>query len=85
MFLFLLISWRVFGSAFPVPSDAPALSHDTSLLWGPYRPNLYLGIRPQVPNSLLTGLMWSNADESSKIVNSEHYQKPDLLSLYFPF
>jgi hypothetical protein len=32
---------------------------DTSLLWGPYRPNLYLGLRPRIPNSLLLGLMWA--------------------------
>ncbi|KAI9778325.1 MAG: Processing alpha glucosidase I [Geoglossum umbratile] len=33
-----------------------------SLLWGPYRPNLYFGTRPRVPNSLLTGLMWSKVE-----------------------
>jgi hypothetical protein len=32
---------------------------DASLLWGPYRPNLYLGLRPRIPNSLLLGLMWA--------------------------
>ncbi|KAJ9603376.1 Processing alpha glucosidase I [Cladophialophora chaetospira] len=36
-------------------------SNDT-LLWGPYRPNLYFGVRPRLPNSLLTGLLWSNTD-----------------------
>ena len=30
-----------------------------SLLWGPYRPNLYFGIRPRIPKSLMTGLMWA--------------------------
>jgi len=34
-----------------------------SLLWGPYRPNLYFGVRPRIPKSLLTGLMWVNADD----------------------
>jgi len=28
-----------------------------SLLWGPYRPNLYFGVRPRIPKSLPTGLM----------------------------
>jgi mannosyl-oligosaccharide glucosidase len=37
-------------------------SHNASLLWGPYRPNLYLGIRPRVPESLLMGLMWGKLD-----------------------
>lgn len=33
-----------------------------SLLWGPYRPNLYFGVRPRLPNSFMGGLMWSNVD-----------------------
>ncbi|KAK2628725.1 hypothetical protein QTJ16_001828 [Diplocarpon rosae] len=33
-----------------------------SLLWGPYRPNLYFGVRPRIPKSLLGGLMWSRVD-----------------------
>ena len=33
-------------------------STNQSLLWGPYRPNLYFGVKPRLPNSLLTGLMW---------------------------
>ncbi|EXJ91346.1 mannosyl-oligosaccharide glucosidase [Capronia coronata CBS 617.96] len=40
-----------------------ATSNDTdTLLWGPYRPNLYFGVRPRLPNSLLTGLLWANTD-----------------------
>lgn len=27
----------------------------SSLLWGAYRPNLYFGLRPRIPNSLMTG------------------------------
>ncbi|KAF2642248.1 glycoside hydrolase [Massarina eburnea CBS 473.64] len=41
----------------PVTADDGA-PNNASLLWGPYRPNLYLGIRPRVPDSLLMGLMW---------------------------
>jgi hypothetical protein len=29
-----------------------------SMLWGAYRPNLYFGVRPRIPQSLMTGLMW---------------------------
>ncbi|KAF3771223.1 family 63 glycoside hydrolase [Cryphonectria parasitica EP155] len=36
--------------------------NNQSLHWGPYRPNLYFGVRQRAPNSLLTGLMWSNVD-----------------------
>lgn len=40
---------------------SPADSNGT-LLWGPYRPNLYFGVRPRMPNSLTTGLLWANTD-----------------------
>jgi hypothetical protein len=36
----------------------PADETDQTLLWGPYRPNLYFGIRPRLPHSLVTGLIW---------------------------
>lgn len=37
---------------------------DASLLWGPYRSNLYMGVRPRgIPHSLMTGLMWYNIDD----------------------
>lgn len=38
--------------------------------WGPYRPNLYFGIRPQVPGTLLMGLMWANGDNKTALLNS---------------
>lgn len=33
-----------------------------SLLWGAYRPNLYFGIRPRIPKSIMTGLAWARVD-----------------------
>ncbi|KAK6511523.1 Processing alpha glucosidase I [Arthrobotrys musiformis] len=33
-----------------------------SLLWGPYNPSLYFGMRPRVPKSLSVGLIWGNLD-----------------------
>src|SRR3569833_3343159 len=41
-----------------------------SLLWGPYRPNLYFGIRPRIPKSLMTGLMWAKVDSYTEVQNS---------------
>jgi mannosyl-oligosaccharide glucosidase len=35
---------------------------EPSLLWGPYRSNLYFGLRPRIPKSLSLGLMWSSND-----------------------
>ena len=44
---------------------------NSSLLWGPYRPNLYFGVRPRIPRSLLTGLMWAKVDNFATVQNSE--------------
>jgi mannosyl-oligosaccharide glucosidase len=39
---------------------------DDAYFWGPYRPNLYFGLRPRLPQSLMTGLLWfSTADYKS--------------------
>lgn len=56
---------------FLVSAEVPIEYDDTSLLienfkelnreslnWGPYRSNLYLGIRPRIPDSFMSGLMW---------------------------
>ena len=51
------------------PLGAGASSNDT-LLWGPYRPNLYFGVRPRIPKSLLTGLVWANVDSFATINNN---------------
>ncbi|CAN6616558.1 mannosyl-oligosaccharide glucosidase [Trichomonascus vanleenenianus] len=48
------------------------LSND-SLLWNPYRSNLYFGVRPNgIPHSLMSGLMWYNADTYQGIQNIRH-------------
>jgi mannosyl-oligosaccharide glucosidase len=50
----------------PVHSeDIEQNTADPSLLWGPYRPNLYFGIRPRIPQSLLMGLMWAKTEDSA--------------------
>ncbi len=42
-----------------VPSVTPHnVNGSSSLLWGTYRPNLYFGLRPRLPQSLMTGLVW---------------------------
>lgn len=51
------------------PLGAGANLNET-LLWGPYRPNLYFGVRPRVPKSLLTGLMWAKVDSFATVQNS---------------
>ncbi|CAI7678678.1 unnamed protein product [Penicillium manginii] len=51
------------------PSDASILineaarANNNSLLWGPYKSNLYFGVRPRIANSLAAGLMWAKVDD----------------------
>lgn len=46
---------------------------DASLLWGPYRSNLYMGVRPRgLPHSLMTGLMWYNIDDYQGLNKIRH-------------
>ena len=59
LFLVELVS----GDVSPALLNAVSAASNASLLWGPYRPNLYFGVRPRLPKSLLTGLLWSNVDD----------------------
>jgi mannosyl-oligosaccharide glucosidase len=43
---------------------------NASLLWGPYRPNLYMGVKPRLDRSLLTGLIWARVDDFQTAQNS---------------
>lgn len=38
-----------------------------SLLWGPYKSNLYFGIRPRIPKSISTGLLWGRVEDFSSV------------------
>lgn len=44
-----------------------------SLLWGPYKSNLYFGVRPRIPQSLATGLLWAKVDDYGTAQNSKLY------------
>ena len=42
-----------------LPSVTPqSLNSSSSPIWGAFRPNLYFGLRPRIPQSLMTGLVW---------------------------
>lgn len=45
---------------FLLPSQTFSLSDNVTeeLRWGTYRPGVYFGVRPRLPQSLVTGLMW---------------------------
>lgn len=42
------------------------------LLWGAYRPNLYVGLRPRLPKSLINGLMWYRSDDFRGVQSLRH-------------
>lgn len=46
--------------------------NNASLFWGPYRSNLYFGVRPRVPRGLMTGLMWFNGDNYDGLNHIRH-------------
>lgn len=64
--IFFFFIFNVLGldiEASNIINDYSRQSND-SLLWGPYRSNLYFGVRPNgIPNSLMTGLIWYNIDD----------------------
>ena len=41
-----------------VPTHAAPSNDSDSLFFVAYRANLYFGLRPRVPQSLMTGLIW---------------------------
>lgn len=43
-----------------------------SLLWGPYKPNLYFGVRPRIPKSLTGGLLWTRVEDYQSVQTSEY-------------
>lgn len=48
-----------------------------SLNWGPYRSNLYLGIRPRIPDSFMSGLMWFPTNNFEDVKYSKYECKQD--------
>ncbi|EJD02084.1 glycoside hydrolase family 63 protein [Fomitiporia mediterranea MF3/22] len=53
-------------------SDAAPSNDSQDLLWGTYRPNLYFGLRPRLPQSLLTGLIWYGTQDFRSFQNARH-------------
>lgn len=73
------ISFDVYGQADDEVVDQTSLQYqydklsNDSLLWGPYRSALYFGVRPRIPRSLLSGLMWFNVDGYNGIGKLRHF------------
>jgi mannosyl-oligosaccharide glucosidase len=54
-----------------IPFQEVARETNQSLLWNPYRPNVYFGVRPRIPKSLTSGLMWAKVDNFQDVQHSE--------------
>ncbi|KAI0319816.1 glycoside hydrolase [Amylostereum chailletii] len=50
----------------------PTNATDSDLLWGAYRPNLYFGMRPRIPQSLMTGLIWFGTQDYQSFSKARH-------------
>ncbi|TLD15028.1 glucosidase I [Venturia nashicola] len=58
---------------------------DDALLWGPYRPNLYFGVRPRSPYGPTFGLMWGSTKEDGRLDRGKlrhSCEQSDKLDLY---
>ena len=63
------LSQLLFVRAQDAVSEIERASNDT-LLWGPYRPNLYFGVRPRIPKSFMGGLLWTRVEDYQSVQNS---------------
>ncbi|KIV99073.1 uncharacterized protein PV09_09180 [Verruconis gallopava] len=55
------------------PSPSFERASNQSLLWGPYRPNLYFGVRPRIPESLTMGLLWARVEDYVSVQDNFRY------------
>jgi mannosyl-oligosaccharide glucosidase len=58
-----ILLWLFYLIGFSVSSPVFDKAGNDSLLWGTYRPNLYFGTRPRIPESLMSGLLWFNGKD----------------------
>ncbi|KAL8106442.1 hypothetical protein AgCh_029997 [Apium graveolens] len=67
---------------FPSPKliDLPMFQgeHKESLYWGTYRPQVYLGVRARVPQSLVAGMMWIIYKEGTYFIRHVCQDSDDL-------
>ena len=67
-----LCSWSVLGKTLTASEETLSInsSRGRPILWGPYRPNVYFGMRARTPDSPLIGLMWAPLHDGD-IVDSD--------------
>ena len=78
MIRLLIQAWLLVALGFDhaaLASDQKVLAENAklsneSLLWGPYRPNLYFGVRPRIPKSFSASQLWSHVGDFQAVQNS---------------
>ncbi|EGG02629.1 family 63 glycoside hydrolase [Melampsora larici-populina 98AG31] len=70
--LFFLSHLIILSSSTSSSDPIQDFSEHDSLLWGTYRPNLYFGLRPRLPNSLMMGSIWFGVNDFSSFSKSRH-------------
>lgn len=67
-------AWPLAAAATAARAAGNAEPHSagTDTLWGTYRPQLYFGMRPRLPESLLTGLAWFPTNDYQGIDRLRH-------------
>ncbi|KAA1471225.1 glycoside hydrolase [Dentipellis sp. KUC8613] len=53
-------------------ATSPSNNGSEALVWGAYRPNLYFGLRPRIPQSLMTGLIWFGTQNYQSFSKARH-------------
>ncbi|KAK3944166.1 glycoside hydrolase [Diplogelasinospora grovesii] len=72
-FFFFSFGVTVLASDESILTSEVGRQNNQSLLWGPYRPNLYFGVRPRIPKSLMTGLMWGKIETYTDFQTTVRY------------
>ncbi|KAK3938728.1 mannosyl-oligosaccharide glucosidase [Diplogelasinospora grovesii] len=67
--ILILCAVHVFSTGTNLDTE-PSSSSASAQIWGPYRPNLYFGVRPQAPKTMLMSLMWGNGENQSSLLHS---------------
>ncbi|KAF6764909.1 glycoside hydrolase [Ephemerocybe angulata] len=65
-----------------LPAALAQTASNETLLWGAYRPNLYFGLRPRIPQSLMTGLMWFGTQDYQSFSKTRHTCEQNELDSY---
>ncbi|KAI1170172.1 family 63 glycoside hydrolase [Nemania sp. FL0916] len=73
-----LLSLSLLASAATVESEGVLHSeigrlNNQSLFWGPYRPNLYFGVRSRVPSGIAAALSWVKVDNYVDVQGNVRY------------